>query len=101
MTNAPAGEESPRPGESGLQLAFALCCAKGLSGVDLILSSRGVGVLLDFETGAASQAGDLRVSLEGSGYVDRDCNLAQTSLRFSGPATLSSGDGKGVELDSL
>jgi hypothetical protein len=101
MAHAPAGEESPRPGDVDLRLAFTLSCAKGLSGVVLILSSRGVVVLLDFETGAASQADDLRVSLEGSAYSDRDCNVAQTSLRFSGPATLDSEDGEGVELDSL
>ena len=58
-------------------------------------------VLLDFGTGAASQAGNLRVSLEGCVYSDRDCNLAQTSLRFSDPATLARVLGDRVELDSL
>ena len=58
-------------------------------------------VLLDFGTGAASQAGNLRVSLEGCVHSDRDCNLAQTSLRFSDPATLARLAGDPLELDRL
>jgi hypothetical protein len=56
---------------------------------------------LDFETGTASQAGNLRVSLEGSGPRDRGWDVAQTSKLFFGTAILPAQPAAGGVIDSL
>ena len=56
---------------------------------------------MDFGAGAASQAGDLFLSLEGLGGQDRGCNVAQTLERLSGIATLPAGCRGDGTSDSL